>query len=39
MTDFPPEILFDHVYGTNHDEIEAQKAQFLANLNREQADA
>ncbi len=39
MTDFPPEILFDHVYGTQHAEIEAQKAQFLANLSRERADA
>jgi pyruvate dehydrogenase E1 component alpha subunit len=38
-TDFPSEILFDHVFGTDHAEIAAQKEQFLANLNREPADA
>jgi pyruvate dehydrogenase E1 component alpha subunit len=31
-TDFKPDVLFDHVYGTRHAEIEAQRAQFLADL-------
>lgn len=38
-TDFDPAILFDHVFGTKHDEIEEQRAQFLANTAREAADA
>ena len=39
MTEFPPEVLFDFVYGTEHAEIAAQKEQFLANLSREKANA
>ena len=38
-TDFDPAILFDHVFGTKHDEIEEQRAQFLANAAKEAADA
>ena len=35
-TDFPPEAPFDHVYGTRHAVIEEQKAEFLAELKKEQ---
>ena len=33
--DFKPDINFDHVFGTKHDEIEEQRAEFLANLKQE----
>ncbi|MBM3318937.1 MAG: pyruvate dehydrogenase (acetyl-transferring) E1 component subunit alpha, partial [Candidatus Eisenbacteria bacterium] len=32
QTDFRPDLLFDHVYGTRHAEIEAQRAEYLENL-------
>ncbi len=37
--DFQPEILFDHVFGTKHAEIEEQRAQFLENLKLKSAKA
>jgi len=30
-TDFKPDLCFDHVFGTRHEEIEEQRAQFLAD--------
>lgn len=38
-TDFKPETLFDHVFGTKHPEIERQRAEFLDRLKKEGADA
>ena len=32
--DFKPDAPFDHVFGTHHEEIEAQRSEFLANLAR-----
>jgi len=32
QTEFKPDTLFDHVFGTTHAEIERQRAEFLANL-------
>lgn len=32
QTDFQPDRLFDHLYGTRHAEIEAQRAEYLENL-------
>lgn len=32
MTDFPPDVGFDHVFGTRHAIIEKQRAEFLAAL-------
>lgn len=37
--DFKPDAPFDHVFGTPHDEIELQRAQFLENLRKEESDA
>lgn len=37
--DFKPDILFDHVFGTRHEEIEEQREQFLANLQKESGNA
>ncbi len=34
-TDFKPDVAFDHVFGTKHDVIEEQRAEFLANLEKE----
>jgi pyruvate dehydrogenase E1 component alpha subunit len=34
-TEFPPDISFDHVFGTRHDEIEEQRQEFLDNLRKE----
>lgn len=34
--DFKPDAAFDHVYGTPHAVIEAQRAEFLANLEAEE---
>ena len=31
-TDFKPDLLFDHVFGTRHAYIEAQRQEFLENL-------
>ena len=31
-TDFKPDAPFDHVFGTPHQEIEGQRADFLADL-------
>lgn len=36
-TELKPDSCFDHVYGITHPEIEAQRAQFLAELAREEA--
>jgi pyruvate dehydrogenase E1 component alpha subunit len=36
---FAPDAPFDHVFGTRHAEIERQRADFLANLERESAGA
>jgi pyruvate dehydrogenase E1 component alpha subunit len=33
-----PDVPFDHVYGTQHAEIEEQRREFLANLEKEAAD-
>jgi len=33
--DFKPDAPFDHVYGTEHEEIEEQRKQFLTDLERE----
>jgi pyruvate dehydrogenase E1 component alpha subunit len=38
MKDFNPDAPFDHVFGTKHDEIEEQRAEFLASRVREGAD-
>jgi pyruvate dehydrogenase E1 component alpha subunit len=35
FTDFKPDAPFDHVFGTRHEEIEAQRAEFLTDLGRE----
>ena len=39
MTDFKPDVSFDHVFGTKHEEIEAQRAAFLEEQRKEAADA
>ncbi len=36
-TSFKPDACFDHVYGDTHPEIEAQRAHFLAELARQEA--
>ncbi len=36
LTDFPPEAPFDHVFGTSHAILQEQRAEFLAELEREQ---
>lgn len=36
-TSFPPDAPFDHVFGTSHAVIEQQRAEFLANLELEEA--
>jgi pyruvate dehydrogenase E1 component alpha subunit len=38
-TEFRPDVGFDHVFGTRHAIIEQQRAEFLANLEQETADA
>jgi pyruvate dehydrogenase E1 component alpha subunit len=38
-TDFQPDASFDHVFGTRHESIEAQRAEFLENLKKEKTDA
>jgi len=38
-SDFKPDTSFDYVFGTSHAEIEKQRAEFLANLKKEGADA
>jgi 2-oxoisovalerate dehydrogenase E1 component len=35
-TTFKPDAPFDHVFGTSHPEIEDQRAEFLADLGRDQ---
>jgi pyruvate dehydrogenase E1 component alpha subunit len=35
-SDMPPEVLFDHVFGTRHAEIDAQRAEFLEQLKLDQ---
>lgn len=37
--EFKPDASFDHVFGTPHAEIEKQRAEFLATLNKGGADA
>jgi pyruvate dehydrogenase E1 component alpha subunit len=37
--DFKPDAPFDHVFGTKHDVIEEQRAEFLENLRKEAPDA
>jgi pyruvate dehydrogenase E1 component alpha subunit len=37
--DYKPDAPFDHVFGTRHAVIEEQRAEFLANLAKETADA
>jgi pyruvate dehydrogenase E1 component alpha subunit len=39
MKDFKPDSLFDYVFGTSHEEIENQRAEFLENLRKEQSNA
>ena len=39
MTEFKPDAPFDHVFGTKHNRIEEQRAQFLDALKKESADA
>jgi pyruvate dehydrogenase E1 component alpha subunit len=39
ISDFKPDTSFDYVFGTKHAEIEKQRAEFLANLKKEGADA
>jgi pyruvate dehydrogenase E1 component alpha subunit len=39
QSDFKPDALFDHVFGTKHREIEKQRAEFLRTLKKEAADA
>jgi len=38
-TDFKPDVAFDHIFGTRHEEIEEQRQEFLDNLRKEAADA
>jgi pyruvate dehydrogenase E1 component alpha subunit len=38
MADIQPDAPFDHVFGTMHPRIEKQRADFLDNMEREQAD-
>lgn len=38
-TDFKPDAPFDHVFGTRHDVIEEQRAEFLKNMGKEAGDA
>jgi pyruvate dehydrogenase E1 component alpha subunit len=38
-TDFKPDAPFDYVFGTQYDEIEEQRKEFLDNLKKEAADA
>ena len=38
-SDFKPDAPFDHVFGTAYPHIEEQRAEFLARLNKEGADA
>jgi pyruvate dehydrogenase E1 component alpha subunit len=38
MSGFPPDAPFDHVFGTKHAAIEEQRAEFLADLQKEKAD-
>jgi pyruvate dehydrogenase E1 component alpha subunit len=37
-TDFKPDISFDHVFGTKHEDLEEQRALFLEELGKEAAD-
>lgn len=39
MTGFKPDAPFDHVYGTRHDVIEEQRAEFLRNSGKESGNA
>jgi pyruvate dehydrogenase E1 component alpha subunit len=39
MTGFKPDAPFDHVFGTSHDVIEEQRAEFLRNLRKESGNA
>ena len=39
ISDFKPDACFDHVFGTQHDEIEEQRKLFLENLDQEAANA
>jgi len=36
---YKPDAPFDHVFGTDHQEIEDQRQEFLANLEKEAGDA
>jgi len=38
-TEFQPDLPFDHVFGTEHEEIVAQREEFLSNLRKEAGDA
>ena len=36
-TYFKPDAPFEHVFGTRHDDIEEQRAEFLENLQKKEA--